>query len=136
MTLLFIILLICLYAIHKLALLFFPPSEDSWKLIYLAQVYDTTLGLVGYVIYITTDTWRLLKDKWLKRSKKVGGFYDFACRSVRAALLFIFLLICLSVCKNASLWLVSPGKYFSKFIDLAHLYRHIIHVFYRTHEIK
>jgi len=63
-TLLFILMLSCIFVVRLVLSLLFPASENDYmsNLLHLVDAYATVLGIVGYLIWITLDMVLLLRQ--------------------------------------------------------------------------
>ncbi len=54
-TLLFLVLLVCLFVVRHAVPRFFAPSETLGRVLHVVDAYAALLGIVGYAIWITLD---------------------------------------------------------------------------------
>ncbi len=69
MTLLFVLLLACIYALRTLVVLMFPPGEYLRDLLDLVDTYAALAGTIGYVAWMSVDLFFLMKEQWRRRSE-------------------------------------------------------------------
>ena len=62
-TILFLVLLVCLFVVRHAIPAFFPPSETLWKVLHVVDSYAALLGIVGYAIWITLDIITVLIER-------------------------------------------------------------------------
>lgn len=69
MTLLFVLLLACIYVLRTLVVLMFPPGEYLRNLLDLVDTYAALAGTIGYVAWISADLFFLMQEQWRRRSE-------------------------------------------------------------------
>jgi len=70
LTVIFVLLLICIYIARNLIPLLFPPGEYITKLLHLVDSYAALLGIVGYTVWLTLDMTFLIIERGKKVLKK------------------------------------------------------------------
>lgn len=68
MTLLFVVFLACIYFLRTLVVLMFPPGEYLRKLLELVDTYAALAGTVGYVAWMSIDTFFLMQERRGRRN--------------------------------------------------------------------
>ncbi len=63
MTLVFMLLLACIYILRILVVLLFSPGEYLRELLALADTYAVLLGTIGYVTWMGIDMFFLLTQR-------------------------------------------------------------------------
>ena len=69
-TLVFIIVLGCIFIARLIVPKLFPPGDYTSKALHLVDSYAALLGTVGYVVWISLDMYFLLKERVLKSQQK------------------------------------------------------------------
>lgn len=68
MTLLFVVFLGCIYSLRTLVALMFPPGEYLGKLLELVDTYVALVGTIGYVAWMSIDTFFLMQERRGRRN--------------------------------------------------------------------
>ena len=68
-TLVFIIVLGCIFIARLVVPKLFPPGDYTSKALHLVDSYATLLGTVGYVVWISLDMFSLIRERIRKRNE-------------------------------------------------------------------
>jgi len=70
-TLVFIVILGCIFVARLVVPRLFPPGDYISKALHLVDAYAALLGTVGYVVWISSDMYFLLKGRvWYSEEKE------------------------------------------------------------------
>lgn len=69
MTLVFVLLLACIYVLRILVVLVLSPGEYLRELLALADTYAVLLGTIGYATWMSIDMFFLLKQRGASRKR-------------------------------------------------------------------
>ena len=69
-TLVFIIVLGCIFIARLIVPKLFPPGDYTSKALHLVDSYATLLGTVGYVVWLSLDMFFLVRKRITKGSKR------------------------------------------------------------------
>ena len=69
-TLVFMIVLACIFIARKLVPRLFPPADYPSEALHLVDSYAALLGTVGYVVWLSLDMYFLFKERLLKSQEK------------------------------------------------------------------
>ncbi len=69
-TLVFIIVLGCIFVARLIVPNLFPPGDYTSKALHLVDSYAALLGTVGYVVWLSLDMYFLLRERLLKSQEK------------------------------------------------------------------
>jgi hypothetical protein len=62
-TLVFIIVLGCIFVARLIVPKLFPPGDYTSKALHLVDSYATLLGTVGYVVWLSLDMFSLVRER-------------------------------------------------------------------------
>ncbi len=65
-TVVFIIILGCIYVARLVVPKLFPPGDYTSKALHLVDSYATLLGTVGYVVWLSLDMFSLIRERLTK----------------------------------------------------------------------
>jgi len=71
-TLVFVIVLGCIFVARLMVPRLFPPGDYTSKALHLVDSYATLLGTVGYVVWLSLDMFSLLRSRIKKGNKHQG----------------------------------------------------------------
>jgi len=71
-TLVFIIVLGCIFVARLIVPKLFPPGDYTSKALHLVDSYATLLGTVGYVVWISLDMLSLIRQRIKKKNEHQG----------------------------------------------------------------
>jgi hypothetical protein len=71
-TLVFIIVLGCIYVARSIVPKLFPPGDYTSAALHLVDSYAALMGTVGYVVWLSLDMFFLLRERIAKRDKVVN----------------------------------------------------------------
>ncbi len=69
-TLVFIIVLGCIFIARLIVPKLFPPGDYTSKALHLVDSYAALLGTVGYVVWLSLDMYFLIRERVTKRNKQ------------------------------------------------------------------
>jgi hypothetical protein len=69
-TVVFIIILGCIYVARLIVPRLFPPGDYTSNVLHLVDSYATLLGTVGYVVWLSLDMFSLLRERLKKGGQK------------------------------------------------------------------
>jgi len=61
-TVMYLIFLVCIYVVRRVAAALFPENDFTSNLLHLADAYSTLVGVVGFVVWITLDMYLLVQQ--------------------------------------------------------------------------
>lgn len=75
-TLVFIIVLGCIFIARLIVPKLFPPGDYTSKALHLVDSYAALLGTVGYVVWLSLDMYFLIRERVTERNKQEGQNND------------------------------------------------------------
>jgi hypothetical protein len=69
-TLVFIIVLGCIFVARLIVPKLFPPGDYTSKALHLVDSYATLLGTVGYVVWLSLDMYFLIRERITRVNKQ------------------------------------------------------------------